>query len=91
MTSTRLLSRSPDALGPPLWMSLLFVWNRVRSGNGVKVVDPKIDQLLNKLFKAEQKQPVLNALHEEISLRQIKAESRICEAWEKARGKEKQD
>ena len=42
--------------------------NRVRSGNGGKVIEPKIDKLLDQLFKAKQKQAVLDALYEELSL-----------------------
>ncbi len=65
-------------------MFLPSVSNRVRSGNGGKVIDPKIDNLLDQLFKAKQKQAVLDVLYEELYLRQLAAEFRIQAALEKA-------
>ena len=60
--------------------------NQDRSGNGGKVIEPKIDKLLGQLFKAKQKQAVLDALYEEMYLRQLAAEFRIQTALEKVRG-----
>jgi len=50
------------------------------------VIEPRIDKLLGQLFKAKQKQAVLDALYEEMYLRQLAAEFRIQTALEKARG-----
>ena len=70
-------------------MFLPSVWSQVHSGNGVNVIEPGIEKLLDQLFKASQKQVVLDALDEEIHLRQVAAENRVHNAWMKARGNRK--
>tara|TARA_Y100001970_G_scaffold277748_1_gene382426 strand:+ start:598 stop:861 length:264 start_codon:yes stop_codon:yes gene_type:complete len=84
MISVRLFLKLPNVLELQRGMFLPSVSNRVRSGNGGKVIDPKIDNLLDQLFKAKQKQAVLDVLYEELYLRQLAAEFRIQAALEKA-------
>ena len=86
MISVRLFLKLPNVLELQRGMFLPSVSNRVRSENGGKVIEPKIDKLLNQLFKAKQKQAVLDVLYEEMYLRQLAAEFRIQAALEKARG-----
>ena len=50
---------------------------------GKAVIDPEIERLLSKLIKAKQKQPVLDSINTEIERRQLAAEYRVLEAWEK--------
>ncbi len=50
---------------------------------GKAVIDPEIERLLCKLIKAKQKQPVLDSINTEIERRQLAAEYRVLEAWEK--------
>ena len=85
MISVRLFLKLPNVLELQRGMFLPSVSNRVRSGNGGKVIEPKIDNLLDQLFRAKQKQAVLDVLYEELHLRQLAAESRIQAALEKAR------
>ena len=84
MISVRLFLKLPNVLELQRGMFLPSVSNRVRSGNGEKVIEPKIDNLLDQLFKAKQKQAVLDVLYEELYLRQLAAEFRIQAALEKA-------
>tara|TARA_A100001037_G_scaffold186490_1_gene166996 strand:- start:1617 stop:1880 length:264 start_codon:yes stop_codon:yes gene_type:complete len=85
MISVRLFLKLPNVLELQRGMFLPSVSNRVRSGNGGKVIEPKIDNLLDQLFRAKQKQAVLDVLYEELHLRQLAAEFRIQAALEKAR------
>ena len=50
------------------------------------MIEPGIEKLLDQLFKASQKQVVLDALDEEIHRRQVAADNRVHNAWVKARG-----
>ena len=82
----RPFSRLPNELRPRLEMFLPSVWSQVHSGDGGNVIEPGIEKLLDQLFKASQKQVVLDALDEEIHRRQVAAENRVHNAWVKARG-----
>ena len=85
----RPFSRLPNELRPHLEMFLPAVWSQVHSGNGGNVIEPGIEKLLHQLFKASQKQVVLDALDEEIHRRLVAAENRVHNAWVKARGNRK--
>ena len=54
MTSVRLFLKLPNVPELRRGMFSPSASNRVRSGNGGKVIEPKIDKLLDQLFKAKQ-------------------------------------
>ncbi len=86
MTNVRLFLKLPNVPELQRGMFSPSALNQDRSGNGGKVIEPKIDKLLGQLFKAKQKQAVLDALYEEMYLRQLAAEFRIQTALAKVRG-----
>ena len=85
MISVRLFLKLPNVLELQRGTFSPSASNQVRSGNGAKVIEPRVGKLLDQLFKAKQKQAVLDVLYEELHLRQLAAEFRIQAALEKAR------